>query len=81
MCFGIRFVLDLSAQARMFERFFHRMFGDFERKHAMAKILVAGFIMKALNLFLEAFEFLHERLELSFMSYFSLSHPGSSCQL
>jgi hypothetical protein len=42
MSFRTRFVLYLSAQPRMLERFFHRVFNDLKREHAVRQVLVTG---------------------------------------
>ena len=46
VCFWILLVLNLTAQAGVFERLFHRVFSDFKRKYSMGEVFVTGFSYK-----------------------------------
>src|SRR5215469_17810832 len=74
MRFGIRLMRNLSAETRVFESFFHRVFSNFEGEHAMSEVLVTGFFMDSLQSLLQSLEFGPKRLQLILLSFFQLRH-------
>ena len=43
VCFGIWLVRNLSAEAGVFERLFHRVFGDLKRQDSMFEVFITRF--------------------------------------
>src|SRR5437879_11162723 len=67
VCFGIWLVLNLSAEAGVFERLFHRVFGDLKRQDSMFEVFITRFLMDLLELLLKPFKFHPKGLELTLL--------------